>query len=185
MLTALEPRTNRSHAQTERRVDLRRVAGQSSGVERLVGPNDRDRAVVLELLDQTGDQVRVRAVSRHGPTHVYEAQVRQDDRRSKFPVFDRRSPSGTREDRASLAAAAARLLVVFYAPASTPGACRFSRRSSGLFIASRGDIFKLSKILGRSSVASTQQVSAHLHPNAFAEDYSRVASRCPRKRAPW
>lgn len=52
---------------------------------------------------------------------------------------------------------------------------------AGLFLASGGDIFKLSKILGHSSVAITQQVYAHLHPDAFAEDYSRVAFSMPAK----
>ena len=52
---------------------------------------------------------------------------------------------------------------------------------AGLFLASGGDIFKLSKILGHSSVAITQQVYAHLHPDAFAEDYSRVAFAMPTK----
>ena len=52
---------------------------------------------------------------------------------------------------------------------------------AGLFLASGGDIFKLSKILGHSSVAITQQVYAHLHPDAFAEDYSRVAFEMPDK----
>jgi integrase len=51
---------------------------------------------------------------------------------------------------------------------------------AGLFLASGGDIFKLSKILGHSSVAITQQVYAHLHPDAFAEDYSRVAFAMPK-----
>ncbi len=55
---------------------------------------------------------------------------------------------------------------------------------AGLFLASGGDIFKLSKILGHSSVAITQQVYAHLHPDAFAEDYSRVAFQMPREQAP-
>ncbi|MBX3157212.1 MAG: site-specific integrase [Deltaproteobacteria bacterium] len=50
---------------------------------------------------------------------------------------------------------------------------------AGLFLASGGDIFKLSKILGHSSVAITQQVYAHLHPDAFAENYSRVAFTMP------
>jgi integrase len=44
----------------------------------------------------------------------------------------------------------------------------------------RRDIFKLSKILGHASVAITQQVYAHLHPDAFAEDCSRVAIAMPR-----
>jgi site-specific recombinase XerD len=52
---------------------------------------------------------------------------------------------------------------------------------AGLFLASGGDIFKLSKILGHSSVAITQEVYAHLHPDAFAEDYSRVAFAMPDK----
>jgi integrase len=53
---------------------------------------------------------------------------------------------------------------------------------AGLFLASGGDIFKLSKILGHSSVAITQKVYAHLHPNAFAEDYSRVSFAMPTRR---
>lgn len=52
---------------------------------------------------------------------------------------------------------------------------------AGLFLASGGDIFKLSKILGHSSVAITQQVYAHLHPDAFAEDYSRVSFAMPER----
>ena len=52
---------------------------------------------------------------------------------------------------------------------------------AGLFLASGGDIFKLSKILGHSSVAITQQVYAHLHPDAFTEDYGRVAFAMPEK----
>jgi site-specific recombinase XerD len=55
---------------------------------------------------------------------------------------------------------------------------------AGLFLASGGDIFKLSKILGHSSVAITQQVYAHLHPDAFAEDYSRVAFAMPDRSSP-
>jgi hypothetical protein len=39
--------------------------------------------------------------------------------------------------------------------------------------------FELSKILGHSSVATTQEVYAHLHSDAFAEDYSRVAFAMP------
>jgi len=62
--------------------------------------------------------------------------------------------------------------------------CRARHRRhtfAGLFLASGGDIFKLSKILGHSSVAITQQVYAHLHPDAFAEDYSRVSFAMPEK----
>ena len=46
---------------------------------------------------------------------------------------------------------------------------------AGLFLVSGGDIFKLSKIVGRSSVAITQQLYALLRMDAFAEDYSHVA----------
>jgi integrase len=52
---------------------------------------------------------------------------------------------------------------------------------AGLFLASGGDIFKLSKILGHSSVATTQRVYAHLHPDAFSEDYSRVSFAMPQQ----
>ena len=52
---------------------------------------------------------------------------------------------------------------------------------AGLFLASGGDIFKLSKILCHSSVAIMHEVYAHLHPNAFAEDYSRIAFAMPDK----
>jgi hypothetical protein len=52
---------------------------------------------------------------------------------------------------------------------------------AGLFVASGGDIFKLSKNLDYSSVAITQQVYAHLHPDVFAEDYSRVSFAMPEK----
>lgn len=54
---------------------------------------------------------------------------------------------------------------------------------AGLFLASGGDIFKLSKILGHATVAITQRVYAHLHPDAFSEDYSRVSFSMPGKPA--
>ena len=41
---------------------------------------------------------------------------------------------------------------------------------AGLFLTSGGDIFKLSKILGHSGVAITEDVYAHFHPDAFTED---------------
>jgi integrase/recombinase XerD len=52
---------------------------------------------------------------------------------------------------------------------------------AGLFLASGGDIFKLSKILGHSNVAITQQVYAHLHLGEGVRDYSRVAFAMPEK----
>ena len=50
-----------------------------------------------------------------------------------------------------------------------------------LFIVTGGSLLALSKILGHSSVAITQEVYAHLHPDAFAEDYSRVSFAMPDK----
>lgn len=46
-----------------------------------------------------------------------------------------------------------------------------------------GDIFRLSKILGHSSVALTQKVYAHLSPDAWEQDYKRVAFVVPRDAA--
>jgi integrase len=42
-----------------------------------------------------------------------------------------------------------------------------------------GDIFRLSKILGHSSVALTEKVYAHLAPDAFEQDYHRVGFVVP------
>ncbi|MBL9015131.1 MAG: site-specific integrase, partial [Myxococcales bacterium] len=42
-----------------------------------------------------------------------------------------------------------------------------------------GDIFRLSKILGHSSVTITQKVYAHLAPEAWEQDYHRVAFVVP------
>jgi len=42
-----------------------------------------------------------------------------------------------------------------------------------------GDIFRLSKVLGHSSVLITQRTYAHLAPEAWAQDYHRVAFRLP------
>ena len=42
-----------------------------------------------------------------------------------------------------------------------------------------GDIFRLSKILGHSSVTITQKVYAHLAPEAWEQDYHRVAFHIP------
>lgn len=42
-----------------------------------------------------------------------------------------------------------------------------------------GDIFRLSRILGHSSVTITQKVYAHLAPEAWEQDYHRVAFTLP------
>jgi hypothetical protein len=46
-----------------------------------------------------------------------------------------------------------------------------------------GDIFKLSRILGHSSVAITEKIYAHLRPDAHAADDSRVSFSVPEVRA--
>lgn len=50
---------------------------------------------------------------------------------------------------------------------------------ASLFLVDGGDIFKLSKILGHSSVAITEKTYAHLKPSAFEEDYGRVRFAMP------
>lgn len=50
---------------------------------------------------------------------------------------------------------------------------------ASLFLIDGGDIFKLSRILGHSSVAITERTYAHLKPSAFEDDYGRVAFRMP------
>lgn len=47
------------------------------------------------------------------------------------------------------------------------------------FLLDGGDIFRLSKILGHSTVAVTERVYAHMKPDAFEEDYGRVAFAMP------
>ena len=42
-----------------------------------------------------------------------------------------------------------------------------------------GDIFRLSKILGHSTVVVTQKFYAHLAPEAWEQDYHRVAFHLP------
>ena len=54
---------------------------------------------------------------------------------------------------------------------------------AGLFLASGGDIFKLSKILGHSSVAITQKVYAHFIPMRSPTTTAASPSRCPRRPA--
>jgi integrase len=50
---------------------------------------------------------------------------------------------------------------------------------ASLFLVDGGDIFKLSKILGHSSVRITEKIYAHLLPTAYEADYGRVAFRMP------
>ncbi len=50
---------------------------------------------------------------------------------------------------------------------------------ASLFLLDGGDIFKLSRILGHSSVAITERTYAHLRPDAFESDYGRVRFRMP------
>lgn len=42
-----------------------------------------------------------------------------------------------------------------------------------------GDIFRLSKLLGHSSVKITEKTYAHLRPDAWAQDYGRLTFRVP------
>jgi integrase len=46
-----------------------------------------------------------------------------------------------------------------------------------------GDIFRLSKILGHSSVVITQRVYAHLIPEVWEQDYQRVSFTLPERGA--
>lgn len=47
------------------------------------------------------------------------------------------------------------------------------------WVLSGGDIFRLSKMLGHASVTITQKTYAHLAPEAWQQDYGRLAFRCP------
>lgn len=50
---------------------------------------------------------------------------------------------------------------------------------ASLWLIDGGDIFKLSRILGHSSVAITERTYAHLKPDAFEQDYGRVRFAMP------
>ena len=50
---------------------------------------------------------------------------------------------------------------------------------ASLFLVDGGDIFKLSRILGHSSVKITADTYAHLKPTAYVEDYGRVRFTMP------
>lgn len=50
---------------------------------------------------------------------------------------------------------------------------------ASLFLIDGGDIFKLSRMLGHSSVSITERTYAHLKPDAYEADYGRVAFRMP------
>lgn len=50
---------------------------------------------------------------------------------------------------------------------------------ASLFLLDGGDIFKLSRILGHSSVTITEKTYAHLRPDAYQEDYGRVRFQMP------
>lgn len=52
---------------------------------------------------------------------------------------------------------------------------------ASLFLLDGGDIFKLSRILGHSSVTVTERTYAHLRPDAYQEDYGRVRFEMPRE----
>ncbi len=54
---------------------------------------------------------------------------------------------------------------------------------ASLFLLDGGDIFKLSKILGHSSVTITEKTYAHLRPDAYEADYGRVKFRMPSETA--
>ena len=46
-----------------------------------------------------------------------------------------------------------------------------------------GDIFRLSKLLGHRSVVITERTYAHLAPEAWQQDYARLAFRVPTESA--
>jgi len=50
---------------------------------------------------------------------------------------------------------------------------------ASLYLADGGDLFKLARILGHSSVKITERTYAHLMPTAFEADYGRVRFRMP------
>lgn len=47
------------------------------------------------------------------------------------------------------------------------------------WVMSGGDIFRLSKMLGHANVKITQKTYAHLAPEAWQQDYHRLAFHCP------
>lgn len=47
------------------------------------------------------------------------------------------------------------------------------------WVLSGGDIFRLSKMLGHANVSITQKTYAHLAPEAWQQDYHRLAFHCP------
>jgi integrase len=51
------------------------------------------------------------------------------------------------------------------------------------WVGNAGDIFRLSKVLGHSSVQITQARYAHLAPEAFEQDYGRVSFVVPTEKA--
>jgi integrase len=51
------------------------------------------------------------------------------------------------------------------------------------WVLDRGDIFRLSRILGHSNVVITQKVYAHLVPEAWEQDYHRVSFTLPEQGA--
>lgn len=51
------------------------------------------------------------------------------------------------------------------------------------WVANGGDIFRLCKVLGHSSVKITQERYAHLMPEAYEQDYGRVSFVVPEERA--
>jgi hypothetical protein len=53
---------------------------------------------------------------------------------------------------------------------------------ASLFLIDGGDVFKLSKILGHSSVTITEKTYAHLEPDAYEGDDERVVFRVPATR---
>lgn len=50
---------------------------------------------------------------------------------------------------------------------------------ASLYLLDGGDIFRLSKILGHSTVATTERVYAHMKPDQWNQDYGRVAFHVP------
>lgn len=53
------------------------------------------------------------------------------------------------------------------------------------WVANGGDIFRLSKALGHSSVVQTEKTYAHLSPDAFEEDFDRVSFVVPSNDEPY
>ena len=129
------------------------------------GPPKSGRIRHVPILDSVLPVFKARALKRDGEILVFPGKRRRDGKRGVRST----QPLGDAFKRA-LAKAGLDTKIRWHDLRHT---------GASWWVMSGGDIFRLSKVLGHADVKLTRDTYAHLAPEAWQQDYARVAFRMP------